>query len=115
MDTTLTCPTCHGTIDETDLFCRTCGKNLHAKPPSMELWPLVGLFVGSFLLPPFGIFWGLKYIRDEDQNRKAVGFVAWAITIFSIVLAVVQTVRLMNVISNSVSNQIQLQNIPAGL
>jgi formate hydrogenlyase subunit 3/multisubunit Na+/H+ antiporter MnhD subunit len=73
----------------------------------MDPFTLAGLFIGSLLLPPFGIFWGLKYIREDNQQSKLVGLIACGLTILSIIFAVVGTMKIYTIVSNGVSNKLQ--------
>lgn len=55
-----------------------------------------------------GIIWGWKYIKEQDQKSKIVGYVSYAITIIAILIAVRSTLAIVNSVNSQVN---QLQNI----
>jgi predicted nucleic acid-binding Zn ribbon protein len=106
MDEAATCPVCHTAIRSTDYFCFNCGANLHPKPPSIKIEDQIMLYLGSFFLPPMGVIWGLKYINQKDSKSKTVGWVAFGLTVISILIAVQMTMKIMNSVSSQM-NQLQ--------
>jgi hypothetical protein len=108
MDEIISCPTCHTAVRPTDYFCFNCGKSLHPVPPSTAIEKQILLYIGSFLLPPFGIFWGLPYIRSADTKSKTVGYIVIGVTVLAIILYVRWTVGFINSFSAQMS---QLQSI----
>ena len=51
--TPATCPTCHLLIDETDHFCRHCGRSL--KPGESFLYSHSGIILMAVILGPFAL------------------------------------------------------------
>ena len=55
MMTPFTCPRCHLTIDQTDNYCRHCGRNLH--PGRGFFHSHIGIILLSIVLGPFALPW----------------------------------------------------------
>ncbi len=107
MEETSLCPACHIAVRPTDYFCSNCGKNLHAAPPGTTTTDQIKLYLGSVFLAPMGIFWGLRYLREESQKSKIAGIVAMALSIITFIVAVQYTVNLVNTINSQVGKQLQ--------
>lgn len=58
----MTCPKCHFACDETDNFCRRCGRSL--KPGTGFLYSHSGIILLALVLGPFALpaVWGSKLI-----------------------------------------------------
>jgi hypothetical protein len=54
--------------------------------PSTSAGKQIVIYLVSFLFPPFGLTWGLKYIRIPDPKVKKIGLIAIILTIVSIIL-----------------------------
>jgi hypothetical protein len=104
-----TCPTCHQTVRSSDYYCYNCGFNLKPAPPSTTLSSQLQLYIKSALLPPLGIIWGYKYLKQAELKSKIVGLVAMAITIGVLVFVVTSTIKLIDIINEQVN--LQMQNI----
>jgi len=65
------------------------------------------LFFGAILLPPFGIFWALPYIKEGETKYKIVGYALCGVTIISLLVVVQQTMQIINSVSSGVSGQLQ--------
>jgi hypothetical protein len=83
----ISCRYCKAGISPEDFFCPNCGKQLKVKPSSTGLWKQIGVYLLSFLLPPLGLWPGIKYLRQPDRKAKLIGFVAILLTITSIALS----------------------------
>jgi hypothetical protein len=81
------CRYCKAGISSEDYFCPNCGKQLKVKPSSTGFWNQAGIYLLSFLLPPFGLWPGIKYLRQPDKKAKMVGLVAILLTVISIALS----------------------------
>lgn len=107
MEPQLSCPNCKQNIPESYYFCPNCGKQLKAKPLSASILKQIGIYLLSFLLPPLGLWPGIKYLRQPNGEGKMVGFVAILLTVISIVLSVWITAAYMDSYGkmlNSLSN-----------
>ncbi|MDP1721950.1 MAG: hypothetical protein Q8L37_01955 [Candidatus Gottesmanbacteria bacterium] len=107
MDELPTCPGCHIAIRPTDYFCFNCGKNLHVVPPGTTPVDQIKLYAGSILLAPMGIFWGLKYLRENDDKAKIVGVIAMILSGVTFIIATQYTVAFINSLNSQVGQQLQ--------
>ena len=101
------CPTCHTVVRPTDYFCFNCGKNLHEKLLPTSRATEIMYYVGSLLLPPIGIWWGFKYLRQDDRDSKRIRFICMAITVISTLIAVQWTMQFMQGVNAQVNQQLQ--------
>ena len=111
--TTSPCPQCHIEVRQTDYFCFNCGKNLHPAPPSTSISTQLGLYLKSFLIPPFGIFWGFPYLLQPKISSKLVGLVTITLTLLSLYLTIVAVRGLIDNMNEQITSQLnsQLQNM----
>lgn len=107
MDEVSLCPACHMAVRPTDYFCFNCGKNLHAAPPGTTPADQIKLYLGSVFLAPMGIFWGLRYLREESQKSKIMGIIAMAISVVILIVVVQYTANLVNTLNSEVGKQLQ--------
>ncbi len=101
-----TCPQCHVIVRSTDFFCYNCGKNLKPAPPSIAFEKLFMYYLGTILLPPMGIVWGIKYVKSENQNAKIHGMIMIVGTIIELILLTVWTVQFVNTVTSQVNGQL---------
>lgn len=103
------CPACHIAVKPTDYYCYNCGKNLKPKPASTSWITQLSLYVGSIILPPMGIIWGIRYLREKESNAKIIGMICIILTVVVLVVAIQATINLVNYVNNQVN--IQTQNL----
>src|SRR3989344_8249247 len=105
MDETI-CPQCHTQLKIEDFFCFNCGKNLKAKPLSISIGNQLLLYIGSLLLPPLGLIWGFRYLRQPDRASKTVGMIAVILTVVILTISAVVAIDIFNKINSQVSQQL---------
>ena len=101
------CSVCHAAVRPTDYFCFNCGKNLHLKLLSTSIGSQLVLYVKTILLMPFGIVWGVRYLKQPNRASKLVGLTAIAITIILLVVITKYTVDLVNTVNEQVTQQLK--------
>ena len=84
MEPLQTCPSCRATITETEFFCPQCGKKLKDAPLGTSPGKQLLYYVLSILLPPIGLWWAIKYLRQNDPAAKRIAAVIIALTILSL-------------------------------
>ncbi|OGM15923.1 hypothetical protein A2V56_04880 [Candidatus Woesebacteria bacterium RBG_19FT_COMBO_42_9] len=107
MDDSLVCPSCHIEVRSTDYFCYNCGKNLKPKPLSTSLTQQILIYLGSVFLPPLGLVWGVRYLRQEDNTSKIVGVISIVLTAITSVLLIKFTNDLIKTVNEQVNSQLQ--------
>ena len=108
MDEIMSCPVCHQPVKTTDYFCSNCGKKLKSKPPSTSIPSQIILYIKTLLLPPFGLFWGYRYLRQPDTKSKLIGLFTIIITIVEVVWLTQITINTINTVNQQINQQIQL-------
>src|SRR3989344_6044177 len=82
----LTCQICHQSIMPEWYFCPNCGKEFQPKPIKISAITQIGIYALSVLLPPLGLWPGIKYLAKNGQEAKIVGGVAIILTIVSSII-----------------------------
>jgi len=100
------CHVCHTQIRTTDYFCFNCGANLHPKPRSTSLSTQIGLYLGSVVLPPMGLIWGFRYLREQSQTGKIIGVVCIILTIITLLAIAQGTISAINMINEEINRQL---------
>ena len=108
MEEYVLCPTCHQSVRRTDYFCYNCGKNLRPRPLSNSFSSQIILYIKTLLLPPLGIIWGFRYLRQQGVASKIVGLITIVITIIEIILLIKFTISLVNTVNQQIYQQTQL-------
>lgn len=92
------CSVCHQPIVETYYFCPNCGKKIHEPPPSTTFAKQLSIYAVSILLPPLGLWPGIRYLRQPDQKTRMIGWAAIILTALSTILTVWLTIRIIDII-----------------
>lgn len=105
------CPNCKAQIKDTDYFCPNCGKKIKDAPIVMTTGKKISIYLLSVLLPPLGLWPGVRYIRQKDQKVKTVGIIAIVLTILSTVVTIWLSFGIMSSVNKNITKQIdQYQN-----
>lgn len=103
------CPVCHSVIKISDYYCYNCGKALRVAPKSVSLTSIILYSIASLVLPPMGILWGIRFIRDGQPRSKALGISLIILTIVELIVLTISTIQLVNTVNEQVN--VQLQNL----
>ena len=76
--------------------CPNCGKKIKEPPVLTSIGKQISIYLISFLLPPFGLAPGIRYLMQPDQKAKIIGIVAILLTIVSIGLTIWFTMNFLN-------------------
>lgn len=90
------CSVCHEPIKSEYFFCPNCGHNLREKPVQVTLIAQIGIYALAILLPPLGLWPGIKYLSKTGKQAKKVGIIAIVLTLLSSVLTIWLTFQLFN-------------------
>ena len=88
MEPSAECPTCKLTIQGAWNFCPNCGQTLREKPLSTSILRQLVIYLISFFLPPFGLGWAFKYLRQKETSAKIIGVISILLTIISVALLI---------------------------
>ena len=67
-------------------FCYNCGKNLHPAPLSTSIATQAWIYIGSVILAPMGLVWGLRYVRQPSSKAKMVGAISIILTVITLII-----------------------------
>lgn len=98
------CPYCQSATQPDAYFCSQCGKAVRSKPLSVTLMRKLAVYSVSLFLPPFGLWYAWKYLRQEGSTAKRIGIAAILLTIIATALTVWSTVALLNTINQAVND-----------
>jgi len=103
------CKECGHEISDEALACPNCGKPQRDRHPSVSLSTQIAVYSVSLLLPPFGLWYVWKYLKQKDVKSKKIGIAALILTVISVVLTIWFTERFVNSI-NQTLNSINIYN-----
>jgi hypothetical protein len=92
----IVCSSCNARMISSANFCLNCGKPLRAMPHSTSVSKQIIVYLISFFLAPFGLWYAWKYLRQDDHTSKIIGAVVIALTIMSMAVTIWTAVRLFN-------------------
>ncbi|HEX8923576.1 MAG TPA: zinc ribbon domain-containing protein [Patescibacteria group bacterium] len=111
MDGIVVCPKCGQFIKTDDYFCSKCGQNIRPRPLSTSLSAQILLYLKTILLPPLGLVWGLRYLRQPDNASKIIGLIAVVITVIEVIWMVQFTVAAVGTLNNQINQQVNLYGL----
>jgi RNA polymerase subunit RPABC4/transcription elongation factor Spt4 len=111
MEEITACSNCHQPIELADYFCPNCGKKIRSRSLSTSWGSLTILFLKTVLLPPLGLWWGYRYLRQPDTRSKIAGLVTIAITVAETVWLTVATIDAVNQAQQQINQQINLYGL----
>jgi len=95
------CPSCKSAIQADANFCPVCGKQLKA---DTRLLKKIIVYSVSLFLPPFGLWYAVKYLKQGDYESRKIGIISIILTIISILASVWLTAGAMDSISQSLNS-----------
>lgn len=100
------CPKCQTQIGDSDYFCPHCGYKIKDPPPSTSTIHVIALSLGAFFLPPSGLFTGIRYMKQPEENKKNIGILLLILTVLSIIVTIWSTVVAINDASGLINSQL---------
>jgi hypothetical protein len=80
------CPHCKAPAPSSANYCSNCGTRLVI--PSTSFSKQIIIYLVSFFLAPFGLFYAWKYLKQKDRKSKIIGITAIVLTVISAAIAV---------------------------
>ena len=111
---TAICPSCGSVVPAAYTFCPHCGKPLQGQKLSTSLGRKIWIYAVSVLLPPLGMWPGVKYLRSDDAEAKKMGMIAIALTVLSTILTLGLTFAFIQSYINQVNDALNGTDIPTG-
>lgn len=66
------------------------------------------VYVLSLLLPPLGLWPGIKYLKQKDEKSRMIGFIAITLTIISTALTIWLSLKFINVFNQQLNSTLNL-------
>jgi len=84
-----TCPTCGKNVNPEDIFCAQCGTKLLDRNCPVHTNQKIRIYVLSFLVAPFGLYWFFKFYNDDNPYKKGVAKNVLWITVIAVVFMII--------------------------
>jgi hypothetical protein len=94
--TDMVCSSCRASVPPPANFCPNCGKPLRTIPPATSVSMQIIVYLISFFIAPFGLWYAWKYLKQDDEKSKIIGVVTIALTIAAVAVAIWTTAELFN-------------------
>ncbi len=98
------CPKCGKEIPENSFFCSYCGKKIKEPPVSVSAAKQIFMYAVSLFLPPLGLIWFVRYLRQPDRKAKNIAIAILVVTIAASLFTLWFAVQIMNGFTNSLNN-----------
>jgi predicted RNA-binding Zn-ribbon protein involved in translation (DUF1610 family) len=95
----IVCSSCSIQMISSANYCPNCGKPLKTISPATTVSRQIIVYLISFFLAPFGLWYAWKYLKQDDGISKTIGIVAIALTIVAVAVAIWTTAGLFNTVS----------------
>ena len=86
--TLVKCKECGHEISDEALACPNCGFPQRNRHPSMSVSSQLVVYAVSLFLPPFGLWYVWKYLKQKDTKSKVIGIICLILTIISIIFTI---------------------------
>lgn len=93
------CPSCKKEIDDSDNFCPHCGHKSDLANVALTSTQKRRIYIASFFLTPFGLYWFFKYFRDDKPENRKAAYISLIFTIVPLVLLVIIIGKYINSLS----------------
>jgi uncharacterized OB-fold protein len=103
------CKECGREISDEAPACPNCGKPQKNKPVATSLSKQITVYLVSFFLPPFGLWYAWKYLKQTDAKSKKIGWATIILTIISLAITAWLTGKVANSMNQAV-NSVNLLN-----
>jgi uncharacterized OB-fold protein len=100
----MVCPACGSTAPSSANFCPNCGKRLRTTPPGTSVLKQIVVYLVSFFIAPFGLWYAWKYLKQEESKSKIIGIVAVALTLVSVSISIWAMAGLFSSISQALKS-----------
>jgi len=103
------CTECGHEMSDEALTCPYCGKSNDNRHPSVLPSRQITVYAISLFLPPFGLWYSWKYLKQQDSKSKNIGIIALILTIISVIITTWMAKGLFNSV-NQALNSVNLYN-----
>jgi len=97
------CPACGQAAGPADNFCPHCGKEFKSHALPVSFYGQVATYAVSLFLPPFGLWYVVKYLRRGNPQAKRVAIIAAILTAISIIYTIYLFIGIINSATQSIN------------
>jgi hypothetical protein len=101
---TTICPFCNAVVPANSIFCPVCGKQIQGKELSTTVFTQISLYAVAILLPPLGLWPGIKYFKSADPKGQRLGIYLILATIASTIMTLWLTFAFLQSYLNDINN-----------
>lgn len=105
------CESCKKAILPEYNFCPSCGLKLKDIPLTVTAAKQISIYMVSLLLPPLGLFPGIKYLAKGDSHSKHIGLIALFLTLLSTILSLWLFFGFIQEANKTLNQQINLKQL----
>jgi uncharacterized membrane protein YvbJ len=98
------CKECGHEISDEALTCPNCGKPQKDKPSEVSISKQTYVYFVSLFLPPFGLWYVWKYLKQKDQKSKKIGWGALILTVVSLAITIWLTQKTIDSLNQSLNS-----------
>jgi hypothetical protein len=92
----IVCPACKASSPASANFCPNCGRRFRLIIPSASISKQVIIYLISFFLAPFGLWYAWKYLQQDSKKFKTIAYVAIALSVISVAITIWTMAALFN-------------------
>jgi len=90
------CPSCNASAPSSANFCPNCGRRFKPAFPATSASRQIIIYLISFFVAPFGLWYAWKYLKQDDKKSKQIGIMAVVLTIVSLAFTIWTVAKLFN-------------------
>jgi uncharacterized membrane protein YvbJ len=98
------CKECGHEISDEAESCPNCGKPQKNRPQATSISKQAYVYFVSLFLPPFGLYYVWKYLKQKDAKSKKIGYAALILTAISVIVTIWFTERLTSSINQALNS-----------
>jgi uncharacterized membrane protein YqaE (UPF0057 family) len=96
----LFCQSCGAAVQADANFCPVCGKRLKVDTGFVKK---IIIYSVSLFLPPFGLWYAIKYLKQGDYESRKIGIISIILTVISTLATIWLSVGIINSLMQSFS------------
>lgn len=108
MDTPTHCNKCLNALQPSWNFCPQCGNHIQNVSLSTTWQKQLIIYSVSFFLAPFGLHWGMQYLRQPTSKEKIIGGISVVLTILAVLIGAYYLYYTINSTYSSLDNTLGL-------
>jgi len=105
------CRKCDTLLLESYYFCPNCGIKIKESPFKFSVTSFMGNMLLSILLPPLGIYPGIKHLKKTNKTAKILGILYIVLTILVGILMIKFTIDYVNNMNKALNDFYLQQNL----